>query len=118
MYINRRKYIQNGENEFINHVVNAVINKDVSEVHYLVDDCGIMRYFSFKADPAKPIVDLRYKNGKFAKVVCVIGQDLIENLHDKAGNDDLTKPWIKKAVTSIIAHGKQVAEEVYKNIEN
>src|SRR5690606_20629892 len=114
----QREHLQKGEAEFINNVVKAVVSKDVSKVHYLVDDNGLMRYVSFVVDQANPIVDLKYENGKSAKVVCVFSEELIEDAHFKAGNDDLTKPWITKAVKSVIAHGKQVAEEVYKNIDH
>ena len=113
----RKEYLQNGEGNFINNVVKAVVNKDVSKVHYLVDDNGLMRYFSYEVDKANPIIDLKYENGEHAKVVCVFSRELIEDMHYKAGNDDLTVPWIKRAVKSVIAHGKQVAEVVYKNID-
>lgn len=43
----RKEYIQKGELEFINKVVEAVVKRDVSKVHYLVDDRGLMRYVSF-----------------------------------------------------------------------
>lgn len=70
---------------------------------------------TFVKNKDKPIKDIVYDNGESAKVVCVFGEKLIEEIHNKAGDDDLTKPWIRRAVKSIIAHGKQVAEIVYRN---
>ena len=96
----RKEYIQEGELEFINKVVDAVVKKDVSKVHYLVDDHGLMRYVSFVKNKDKPIKDIVYDNGESAKVVCVFGEKLIEEIHNKAGDDDLTKPWIRRAVKS------------------
>ncbi|MEC1759873.1 hypothetical protein [Schinkia azotoformans] len=112
----RKSFIQKGERDFIDAVVKAVLKNDVSKEHYLVDAKGLMRYASFEVDPLQPIADIKYENGEPAKVVCVFSKELIEDFHFKAGNDDLTKPWIRKGVQFVIEHGKKTAERVYKDM--
>ncbi|WP_067730938.1 hypothetical protein [Oceanobacillus damuensis] len=109
-----RDYIQKGERDFINSVVKAIIKKDISKKHYLLDDKGIMRYKSFVIDDKSSNMEFKYEDGTPVKVVCIFGEELIKDFHIKAGNDDLAIPWAKRAVKSVIGHGKKVAKTVYK----
>lgn len=45
--------------------------------------------------------------------MCIFSEELIEDFHFKAGNDDLSEPWVRRAVLSVIDHGKEIAEVYY-----
>lgn len=104
-----QRYIQEGEKEFINGVTRVVMECDVSNNHYLLNDAGVLTYI---VSSRKPRVGLQI-NGE-TKVLCVFSKGLIRDFHDKArGTDDLAKQWIKRAVRDVIDHGKDVPRIVY-----
>lgn len=48
-------------------------------------------------------------------MLCVICEELITDFYFKAGSDDLCKGWAKRAVKSVIKHGKKVSKYYYEN---
>ncbi|WP_026673980.1 hypothetical protein [Alkalihalobacterium bogoriense] len=107
----RKKFIQNGEKKFIEAVVQSVLKRDLSKIHILIDDRNVYRYLSYPVE--QQIDDIRREDGTSVKILCVISKELIEDFHSKAGHDDLSKPWIKKAVKHVIDIGKEKAKEIY-----
>lgn len=104
--------LQKDEHEFIESVVDAIITKDKYKEHYLINDRGVMIYECITANDDGVEREFGYESGERAEVVCVFGEELIENLHYKTGSDDLSVPWAKKCVKSIINHGKMVARSI------
>jgi L-ascorbate metabolism protein UlaG (beta-lactamase superfamily) len=39
----------------------------------------------------------------------------IIDFHYKSGNDNLTLPWIKRALRDMVTHAKSIADIVYSN---
>ncbi|MFJ7974874.1 hypothetical protein ACIQZI_04070 [Peribacillus sp. NPDC096379] len=104
-----QRYIQEGEKEFVNGVTRVVMECDVSNNHYLLNDAGVLTYI---VSSRKPRVGLQINSE--TKVLCVFSKGLIRDFHDKArGTDDLAKQWIKRAVRDIIDHGKDVPRIIY-----
>ncbi|MEC1789516.1 hypothetical protein [Schinkia azotoformans] len=98
-----------GQKQFIKHVTKAILNNDTTKIHYLLElENNIKSYFSHES-----LVELYYPNGKPIKCICIFGEELITDFHYKAGNDDLTKPWIKRAIKHVIKCGKEAADKVY-----
>lgn len=109
----RNKITPKGELEFITGVVNAVLKNDTSKRHILIDNHGVITYITYpKNHKFDEIVD---GYGRPTKILCVFSPKLITDLHYKAGNDDLAKGWAKRAVKSVIQHGKEVSNNYYKN---
>ncbi|KMY51007.1 hypothetical protein [Peribacillus loiseleuriae] len=103
-------YVQSGEKEFVNGVTRAIMECDVSNNHYLLNNAGVLMYIVSSRNQR---VGLQV-NSK-TKVLCVFSKGLIEDFHDKArGTDDLAKQWIKRAIRDVIDHGKDVPRIVYR----
>ncbi|MCM3160976.1 hypothetical protein [Metabacillus litoralis] len=109
----RKNFIQKGEQEFINGVVKAVLKKDVSKQHILIDHSNVLKYITYPKD--HKFDDIVDNYGRPAKMLCVFSERLITDFHYKAGNDDLARPWARKAIKSVIEHGKKVSKDYYEN---
>lgn len=109
----KKNFIQKGEQDFINGVVKAVLKNDTSSQHILVDHDNVIRYLTFPKDfKFHDIVD---DYDRPAKILCIFSEKLITDFHHKAGNDDFSKGWAKRAVKSVIEHGKKVSKNFYEN---
>jgi hypothetical protein len=108
----KNEFIQKGEQDFIDAVVQAILKNDASKQHYLIEDRGIIHYVAFPIE--ERVGDIVRSDGTSVKALCIFGKELIKDFHLKAGNDDLSKPWARKAVKYVISIGKKKAEEVYK----
>ncbi|MGD6803940.1 hypothetical protein [Rossellomorea aquimaris] len=107
----RRNKLSFGEEEFIKGCTKAIIKKDTSKHHRLyVLKNGIRRYVAHD----NPNEDLVYENGELVKCICIVSKEFILDFHYKAGNDDLSKPWIRKGLLDVMKHGEKVAETLYK----
>ncbi|GGB53466.1 hypothetical protein [Fictibacillus barbaricus] len=54
---------------------------------------------------------------KHAKSICVVGENLIVNWHQRAGNNDLSKPWITRSLREMLISCESVAEMAYRNFK-
>ena len=109
----RNRIIPKGEQEFISEVVKAVLENDTSKQHILGDNNGVITYITYpKNHKFDDIVD---GYGRPIKILCVFSEKLITDFHYKASNDDLSKGWAKRAIKSVIAHGKEVSKNYYEN---
>ncbi|MCD7032866.1 hypothetical protein LRR81_01400 [Metabacillus sp. GX 13764] len=108
--------MQIGEKSFINKVVEACERNDDSEVHILVNDQGLLLYCHYSCD--KQPDDIKRFDGTPVKIICVFGKELINDFHYKAGNDDLTRAWLKKAVKAVIKNSKEYSESYYRLLLN
>ncbi|QCJ44745.1 hypothetical protein FAY30_24265 [Bacillus sp. S3] len=103
--------LQKGERDYINGVVQAIMDCDVSNEHWLLDYDGVLEYTACKAIDAA--LEAQINSGKI-KARCYFGEFLIRNFHYKAGGtDDLSRQWAKKAVKAVILHGKKTALATY-----
>lgn len=107
----KKSFVQKGENDFIVGVVKAVLKRDITKQHILIDDSGLLKYLVFPVE--QYIDDIASPDGSRVKILCVFSKELIEDFNEKALNDDLSKVWAKKAVKYVIAKGKETAEEIY-----
>lgn len=48
-----------------------------------------------------------------SKCICAIGKEFINDWHQKAGKDDLSKPWVKRALEQMLANSESFAELYY-----
>jgi hypothetical protein len=109
----KNTFTPKGEKEFVNGVVKAVLENDISKLHLLLDNNGVITYTTYpKNFKFDDIVD---GYGRPVKILCVISEKLITDFHYKTGNDDLSKGWAKRAVKSVIDHGKEVSKSYYEN---
>ena len=89
------------------------MKNDTSRQHLLVDHDQVIRYLTFPKDfKFHDIVD---DYDRPAKILCIFSEKLITDFHHKAGNDDFSKGWAKRAVKSVIEHGKKVSNNFYEN---
>jgi len=85
--------------------VKAVLKNDTSRQHILVDHVNVIKYLTFPKDfKFHDIVD---DYDRPAKILCYFGEELITDFHIKAGNDDFSKGWAKRAVKSVIEMGRR-----------
>ncbi|WP_114352103.1 hypothetical protein [Saliterribacillus persicus] len=59
----------------------------------------IIRYESVKHD--KSNTEFKYGDYELVKVGSIFSKELIEDIHSKTGNDDLTEAWDKRTVRSV-----------------
>ncbi|GGM40536.1 hypothetical protein GCM10011351_28390 [Paraliobacillus quinghaiensis] len=116
MAIKNKGYIPKEEAEFITNVTKAVLKKDVSLTHFLLNAKGVMRYETASID--KSNIEFEYDEGGLVKIVCIFSKYLIEDFHFKASNDELSEAWIRRAVKSVIEHGKEIAEVYYDEVDS
>ncbi|MGJ9386110.1 hypothetical protein [Salipaludibacillus sp. CF4.18] len=104
------KFISRGEKEFITGCTKAILKCDTSKEHRLYEIKKGIREYRAVSDIN---LDFVHHNGEAATCICVIGEELIRSFHWKAGDDDLARPWIKRAVKDVIIHGESVAYNIY-----
>ncbi|MBZ5752442.1 hypothetical protein [Metabacillus rhizolycopersici] len=109
----QKTYTSTGEEEFINGVVKAILINDTSKLHILVNNNGFIKYITYPNN--HHFDDIVDNYGRPVKMLCVVSEKLITDFHYKAGNDDLSKGWAKRAVKSVIDHGKEVSKSYYEN---
>lgn len=108
----RNKYIQPEEEKFINLVTEACLKNDTSNEHVLCEDLGVRRYLAIPKDTKW--YGVKREDGKEVRMICIFSEQLITNFHYKAGNDELSKPWLKKHIKSVIKAGEKASREIYK----
>jgi hypothetical protein len=104
-----KRKLSKGEKDFIKGCTKAILNKDTSHVHWLFVINGVRSYISHKEEKYvenHPV----FMN---AKCLCIIGEEFISNWHNKAGNDDFSKPWVKKNLENLLINSESVADIVY-----
>ncbi|WP_040207198.1 hypothetical protein [Neobacillus jeddahensis] len=109
--MSKRRIVQQGEQDFINGVVKAIMKCDVSNEHYLLDYNGVLKYRACKV--IDPKLEKQIDSGE-VKARCIFEKSLIRNFHYKAGGaDDLAKQWAIRSVKKVILHGKKTSVAVY-----
>jgi hypothetical protein len=109
-----KRKLSKGENDFIKGCTRAILNKDTSHVHWLLIVNGVRRYVSHK-DEYYPEHHSVLKN---SKCLCVVGEEFINDWHYKAGNDDFSKPWLKKNLESLLINSESVSNMVYNGYKD
>lgn len=102
-----------GETDFINGCTKAILDNDTSREHWLFVVNGVRHYVTHKDETYienHPIF-------KHAKSICVVGENLIVNWHQRAGNNDLSKPWITRSLREMLISCESVAEMAYRNFK-
>ncbi|MCM3718514.1 hypothetical protein [Fictibacillus phosphorivorans] len=104
-----KKRLSKGENDFIKGCMKAILQNYTSHHHWLFVVGGVKQYVSHK-DETYPENHPIFKN---SKCICVIGKEFINDWHHKAGRDDLSKPWVKRALEKLLANSMSFAELYY-----
>jgi hypothetical protein len=104
-----KKKLSKGENDFIIGCTRAILQNDTSHHHWLFVIGGVKKYVSHK-DETYPENHPIFKN---SRCICAIGKEFITDWHDKAGKDDLSKPWLKRSLEKMLANSESFAELYY-----
>lgn len=108
------KVATNGENAFIEGVVKSCLMNDQSKKHFLIEGPGgVTRYEAFVDNPIHPVTTIKYEDGTEPKVVCTVGREIIEQVHESSGKGDLAKRRVEKYIRDLIQFSKQFSRLVY-----
>jgi hypothetical protein len=44
---------------------------------------------------------------------CIVDEEFISDWHNKAGNDDFSKPWVKRNLENLLINSESVSNIVY-----
>ncbi|MGA4722176.1 hypothetical protein [Fictibacillus nanhaiensis] len=103
-----------GEERYISHVFKAVLNNDRELLHGLFLIHGQYHAISFQHESyiqSHPIV-------KDTHCVCLVGGDVINYLHLKAGEHDLSRLYVKRYLSKLVHDAEKLAKEAFEEYEN
>jgi hypothetical protein len=103
-----------GEERFISNVIEAVIRNDTALLHGLFLIHGQHHYISFVHESfiqSHPIV-------KDTHCICLVGGDVINYLHLKAGDHDLSRLYVRRSLSQLLEGVGQLAQAAFEEYEN
>ncbi|MEG9294962.1 hypothetical protein V6B33_00740 [Mangrovibacillus sp. Mu-81] len=106
-----KKKLSSGEEAFIRGCMKVILKNDTSKEHRLYELRNGVRKYVVHNRPHEKLV---YEKGESVKCICIVSSTFITDFHNKAGNDDLTKPWIRRGLISLIRHGEKISYLLYK----
>jgi hypothetical protein len=104
-----KKRLSKGESDFIKGCTKAILKKEISHHHWLYVVGGVKQYVCHKDDTYPE----NHPVFKHAMCVCAIGKEFIIDWNRKAGNDDFSKPWVKRSLEHLIMNSQSMAKVVY-----
>jgi hypothetical protein len=103
-----------GEERFISHVFEAVLNNDRELLHGLFLIHGKYHYISFQQESFIQ----KHSIVKDTHCVCLVGEDVIHYLHLKAGTHDLSRLYVRRYLSQLVHSAERLAKEAYEEYEN
>lgn len=103
-----------GEERFISHVFEAILNNDRELLHGLFLIHGQYHTISFQDESyiqSHPIV-------KDTHCICLVGGEVINYLHLKAGEHDLSRLYVKRYLSQLVHGAEKIAQEAFEEYEN
>jgi len=103
-----------GEERFITHVLEAVLENNRELLHGLFLIHGQYYYISFQHESYiqnHPLVKDTY-------CICLVGEDVINYLYHKAGAHDLSRLFVKRYLFQLLNDAEQLAKEAFEEYEN
>ncbi|WP_137791836.1 hypothetical protein [Bacillus sp. E(2018)] len=108
-----KKRVSKGEQDFLRGCTKAILDRDVSHVHWLVVQHGIRHYIHHQNE--LEIEDYIHRNR--LKLICVVSRELINDWHVRYSGNDLSKGLIKKRLSAMIRASEKVADLAYGDIK-
>ncbi|ANC77496.1 hypothetical protein ABE65_012085 [Fictibacillus phosphorivorans] len=103
-----------GEERFVSNVLEAVIRNDTKLLHGLFLIHGQHHYISFENESFiqnHPIV-------KDTHCICLVGGDVINYLHIKTGDHDLSRLYVRRSLSQLVHGAEKLAQEAFEEYEN
>jgi hypothetical protein len=110
---NMKKNLSKGELDFIKGCSKAILKNKTVNHHWLFNVEGVKHYVTHQ-DEFYPEEHPVFKH---AVCICAVGGEFITDWHNKAGNDDFSKPWIKQSLKKLLANSESFAENYYAACE-
>ncbi|WNB93430.1 hypothetical protein [Bacillus sp. NEB1478] len=104
-----KKRLSKGELDFIKGCTKAILKNNTDYHHWLFIVDGIKRYFTHKDE----FYPENHPVFNHAMCICAVGGEFITDWHYKAGNDDFSKPWIKRSLKKLLVNSESFAENYY-----
>jgi hypothetical protein len=101
--------ISKGEQDFVRGCTKATLDKDVSQVHWLVIQNGVRHYIHYQNE--LEIEDYIHRNG--LKLICVVCREFIGEWHIRYRGNDLSKGLIKKCLSGMVRASEKIADLAY-----
>ncbi|ANC77450.1 hypothetical protein ABE65_011835 [Fictibacillus phosphorivorans] len=104
-----KKRISKGEQDFVRGCTRAILERDVSHVHWLIVQKGVRHYIHHQNE--LEIEDYIHRNR--LKLICVVSREFINDWHIRYSGNDLSKGLIKKRLNGMIRASEKVADLAY-----
>jgi hypothetical protein len=104
-----KKRISKGEQDFLKGCTRAILERDVSHVHWLIVQKGVRHYIHHQNE--LEIEDYIHRNR--LKLICVVSREFINDWHIRYSGNDLSKGLIKKRLNGMIRASEKVADLAY-----
>jgi hypothetical protein len=108
-----KKRISKGEQDFLRGCTKAILERDVSHVHWLVIQNGVRHYIHHQNEMEVE----NYIHANRLKLICVVSREFISDWHVRYSGNDLSKGLIKKRLSGMVRASEKVADLAYGDID-